>query len=58
MPAQVVGVGTFIHVVKDLDKTMHFYGDDLGLELNGAPGPRAFSVNAVVEGPRDTSEAR
>jgi catechol 2,3-dioxygenase-like lactoylglutathione lyase family enzyme len=46
---QVVGVGTFIHVVANLDRTMHFYGDDLGLELNGAPGPRAFSVNAVVE---------
>ena len=45
----VVGVGTFIHVVADLDKTMRFYGDRLGLELNGAPGPRAFSVNAVVE---------
>ncbi|HEX4137032.1 MAG TPA: VOC family protein [Bryobacteraceae bacterium] len=46
----VVGVGTFIHVVANLDKTMRFYGDRLGLELNGAPGPRAFSVNAVVEG--------
>jgi catechol 2,3-dioxygenase-like lactoylglutathione lyase family enzyme len=45
----VVGVGTFIHVVADLDKTMRFYGDRLGLELNGAPGPRAFSANAVVE---------
>jgi catechol 2,3-dioxygenase-like lactoylglutathione lyase family enzyme len=45
----VVGVGTFIHVVANLDKTMRFYGDRLGLELNGAPGPRAFSTNAVVE---------
>src|SRR5580658_4870253 len=45
----VVGVGTFIHVVANLDKTMHFYGDRLGLEMNGAPGPRAFSANAVVE---------
>jgi catechol 2,3-dioxygenase-like lactoylglutathione lyase family enzyme len=48
--SDVVGVGTFIHVVADLDKTMRFYGDDLGLERNGAPGPRAFSVNPVVEG--------
>jgi catechol 2,3-dioxygenase-like lactoylglutathione lyase family enzyme len=48
-PSPVVGVGTFIHVVADLDKTMRFYGDRLGLELNGAPGPRAFSTNAVVE---------
>src|ERR1700691_3056496 len=46
----VVGVGTFIHVVANLDKTMQFYGDRLGLELNGAPGPRAFAANAVVEG--------
>src|SRR3954471_391431 len=45
----VVGVGTFIHVVADLDKTMRFYGDRLGLERNGAPGPRVFSANAVVE---------
>jgi catechol 2,3-dioxygenase-like lactoylglutathione lyase family enzyme len=45
----VVGVGTFIHVVANLDKTMQFYGDRLGLELNGAPGPRAFAANAVVE---------
>jgi len=47
--APVVGVGTFIHVVANLDKTMQFYGDRLGLELNGAPGPRAFAANAVVE---------
>ena len=45
----VVGVGTFIHVVANLDKTMRFYGDRLGLEMTGAPGPRAFSANAVVE---------
>jgi catechol 2,3-dioxygenase-like lactoylglutathione lyase family enzyme len=45
----VVGVGTFIHVVANLDKTMRFYGDRLGLELNGPPGPRAFSTNVVVE---------
>jgi catechol 2,3-dioxygenase-like lactoylglutathione lyase family enzyme len=49
-PDVVVGVGTFIHVVADLDKTIRFYGDGLGLEMTGAPGPRAFSVNAVVEG--------
>jgi catechol 2,3-dioxygenase-like lactoylglutathione lyase family enzyme len=48
-PSPVVGVGTFIHVVANLDKTMHFYGDGLGLELNGPPGPRAFSTNAIVE---------
>jgi catechol 2,3-dioxygenase-like lactoylglutathione lyase family enzyme len=47
--APVVGVGTFIHVVANLDKTILFYGDRLGLEMNGAPGPRAFAPNAVVE---------
>src|SRR5580693_4099129 len=47
--APVVGVGTFIHVVADLDKTIRFYGDRLGLEMNGAPGPRTFAPNAVVE---------
>src|ERR1700733_11005951 len=47
--APVGGVGTFIHVVANLDKTIRFYGDRLGLEMNGAPGPRAFSANAVVE---------
>jgi len=50
MFGQVVGVGTFIHVVANLDKTIQFYGNDLGLELTGAPGPRAFAANAVVEG--------
>jgi catechol 2,3-dioxygenase-like lactoylglutathione lyase family enzyme len=48
-PDVVDGVGTFIHVVADLDKTIHFYKDRLGLELNGPPGPRAFSSNAVIE---------
>jgi len=59
-PSPVVGVGTFIHVVADLDKTMRFYGDLLGLERTGAPGPRAFATNAVVEGLYDAkgSESR
>ncbi len=48
--SEVVGVGTFIHVVADLDKTIQFYRDGLGLEMTGAPGPRAFSANAVIEG--------
>ena len=54
-PDVVVGVGTFIHVVADLDKTVHFYGDRLGLELTGPPGPRAFSANAVIEGLYDAT---
>jgi catechol 2,3-dioxygenase-like lactoylglutathione lyase family enzyme len=50
MSAQpIVGVGTFIHVVKDLDKTMRFYGTGLGLEMRNPGAPPAFSVNALVE---------
>ena len=48
-PERAVGIGNFIHVVADLDKTMAFYGDVLGLERTGAPGPRAFSPNDLVE---------
>ena len=44
----VLGVGNFIHVVGNLDKSIEFYHDALGLEMTGAPGPRAFSANAVV----------
>lgn len=49
MSAQIVGVGTFIHVVKDLDKTMQFYGTGLGLETRNPGAPPAFSANALVE---------
>src|ERR1700733_4867552 len=49
MPAQVVGVGTFIHVVKDLDKTIRFYGTGLGLEARNPGAPPVFSSNALVE---------
>jgi len=44
----VLGVGNFIHVVKNLDRSIEFYHDALGLEMTGPPGPRAFSENAVV----------
>jgi catechol 2,3-dioxygenase-like lactoylglutathione lyase family enzyme len=44
----VLGVGNFIHVVGNLDKSIEFYHDALGLEMTGAPGPRAFSANAMV----------
>ena len=49
MSGQIVGVGTFIHVVKDLDKTMQFYGTGLGLEMRNPGPPPAFSPNALVE---------
>src|ERR1700681_3034588 len=44
----VLGVGNFIHVVGHLYRSIEFYHDALGLEMTGAPGPRAFSANAVV----------
>ena len=49
MSAQIVGVGTFIHVVKDLDKTIQFYGTGLGLEMRNPGPPPAFAPNALVE---------
>jgi catechol 2,3-dioxygenase-like lactoylglutathione lyase family enzyme len=49
LPAQIVGVGTFIHVVKDLDQTMRFYGTGLGLEMRNPGPPPAFSANPLVE---------
>ncbi len=48
LTGQVLGVGNFIHVVGNLDRSIEFYRDGLGLEMIGAPGPRAFSANAVV----------
>ncbi len=44
----VLGVGNFIHVVQNLDRSIEFYHDGLGLEMTGAPGPHVFSANAVV----------
>jgi catechol 2,3-dioxygenase-like lactoylglutathione lyase family enzyme len=51
LPAQgpVVGIGNFIHVVADLEKTVAFYRDNFKLELTGAPGPRAFATNEFLE---------
>ncbi len=48
MGQDVLGVGNFIHVVANLDRSIEFYHDALGLEMTGALGPRAFSANAVV----------
>src|SRR5580704_10615516 len=45
---EVLGVGNFIHVAANLDKSIEFYRDVIGLELTGAPGPHLFSANAVV----------
>jgi len=54
----VLGVGNFIHVVANLDRSAEFYHDGLGLEMTGAPGPRAFSANAVVSSLYDAPGAQ
>lgn len=54
----VLGVGNFIHVVANLDRSIEFYRDALGLELTGAPGPRPFSANAVVSSLYDAPGAQ
>jgi lactoylglutathione lyase len=54
----VLGVGNFIHVAQNLDKSIEFYRDAIGLEMTGAPGPRAFSANAVVSSLYDAPGAQ
>ena len=54
----VLGVGNFIHVVANLDRSIEFYQGALGLEMTGAPGPRAFSANAVVSSLYDAPGAQ
>lgn len=53
LPAQadspsVVGVGPFLHIVSDLDQSLTFYHDKLGLELSGPPGEHKFTDNPAV----------
>ena len=52
MPAQtespVVGVGPFLHMVSDLDQSLAFYRDKLGLELTGPAGEHKFTDNPAV----------
>jgi catechol 2,3-dioxygenase-like lactoylglutathione lyase family enzyme/uncharacterized glyoxalase superfamily protein PhnB len=47
-PGEVLGVGNFIHVAANLDKSIEFYRDVIGLQLTGPPGPHLFSANAIV----------
>jgi catechol 2,3-dioxygenase-like lactoylglutathione lyase family enzyme len=51
-PAQtnspVVGVGPFLHIVADLDQSLAFYRDTLGLELTGPAGEHKFTDNPPV----------
>src|ERR1700685_2790545 len=43
---EVTGVGNFSHIVENLDKSMEFYRDVLGLEV--ATGTREFDGNAAI----------
>jgi lactoylglutathione lyase len=54
----VLGVGNFIHVVANLDRSIEFYHGALGLEMTGASGPRVFSANAVVSSLYDAPGAQ
>ncbi len=53
LPAQtdgpaVVGIGPFLHIVSDLDQSLAFYHDQLGLELTGPAGEHKFTDNPAV----------
>ncbi len=45
-PEVVAGVGNFSHIVSNLDKSIEFYRDVLGLELTAPPAP--FSPNPAI----------
>ncbi len=44
----VVGVGPFLHIVADLDQSLAFYHDKLGLEVSGPQGEHKFTDNPAV----------
>jgi predicted enzyme related to lactoylglutathione lyase len=48
----VLGVGTYIHLVSDVNNSLAFYGELLGVDPNanarGPVGPRVFAPNEVV----------
>jgi catechol 2,3-dioxygenase-like lactoylglutathione lyase family enzyme len=44
----VTGVGPFLHIVSDLDRSLAFYHDQLGLEVSGPPGPHNVTDNPAV----------
>lgn len=45
----IVGVGNFIHVVADLERSVAFYRDALGMEMAAAPaGPRPFIATPEI----------
>jgi len=44
--AQITGVGNFSHIVANMDRSIEFYRDVIGLDLSGQPG--AFSGNPAI----------
>lgn len=44
----VIGVGPFLHIVSDLDQSLEFYHQFLGLELTGPAGEHKFTDNPAV----------
>lgn len=44
----VAGVGNFLHIVADLDRSLAFYHGTLGLELSGPAGEHNFVDNPAV----------
>jgi catechol 2,3-dioxygenase-like lactoylglutathione lyase family enzyme len=43
-PGEIIGVGNFLHVVADAEKSVDFYQNVLGMDLQGTPptGPRPY----------------
>jgi len=43
-PGDIIGVGNFLHVVADVEKSVDFYQNVLGMDLQGTPptGPRPY----------------
>jgi predicted enzyme related to lactoylglutathione lyase len=46
LSAQITGVGNFSHVVSNMDRSIEFYRDVIGLELPGRPG--TFTGNPAI----------
>jgi catechol 2,3-dioxygenase-like lactoylglutathione lyase family enzyme len=45
-PGEVTGVGNFSHIVSNLDQSIEFYRDVLGLDLTAPPAP--FAANPAI----------
>jgi len=47
----VIGVGNFIHVISDVPKSLEFYHDVLGLDLQGPPGTQINQPRPYINTP-------